>query len=67
LHIGGGELEVEDLGVLCDAVAMGRLRDDRDAALDAPAQENLGWASPAAVCDAHDHRIAQRAPVPSGL
>ena len=38
---------------------MGRLGDDRDAALDAPAQEDLGGASPETVSDARDHRVAQ--------
>jgi hypothetical protein len=55
----GGEFEVEDLRVLRDALTMGRLGDDRDTALNAPAQKDLGRASPEAVCDALDHRVAQ--------
>src|SRR2546421_172268 len=49
--------EVEDVGVLGDALAMGRLRDDRDAAFDAPAQQHLGGSALVTARDALD-RIA---------
>ena len=45
--------EVEDLGVLGDALPMRRLRDDRDAPLDAPAQQHLADA-PVATRDPRD-------------
>ena len=60
LHVTGGELEVEDLRVLRDALAVGRLRDDRDAALHAPAQQDRGRASTDALCDARHHRVAEQ-------
>jgi hypothetical protein len=41
-HVLVREREVEDLPVLGDTLAMGRLRDDRDLALDRPAKEYLG-------------------------
>src|ERR1700759_4758609 len=46
--------EVEKLGVLGDALAVGRLGDDRDAPLDAPAQQHLGGSAPVASRDPRD-------------
>src|SRR5271165_5282124 len=43
--------EVEELGVLGDALTVGRLRDDRDALLDAPARQHLGGSAPVASRD----------------
>jgi hypothetical protein len=41
-HLVVGECEVEDVDVLGDAVGPDRFRDDDDAALDEPAQDDLG-------------------------
>jgi hypothetical protein len=60
LHVAGRELEVEDMRVLGDAVAMRGLGDDWHAALDTPAQEDLGWASPEVVRDSRDHGVAEQ-------
>src|SRR5690348_16643445 len=49
--------EVEELGVLGDALAVGRLWNDRDAPLDAPAQQHLGGSAPVASRDPRD-RVA---------
>jgi hypothetical protein len=40
------EREVEDLAVLGDPLAVGRLRDDRDLALEAPAEQDLRRRAP---------------------
>src|SRR4051794_13657948 len=41
-----GQVEVEDVEVLRDAVRLGRLRDDRAALLQVPAQHHLGRGLP---------------------
>ena len=65
-HVVGGGCKVEDMRVLRDAVPIGRLRDHRDAALDAPAQEDLGSGSPRLACDSRNHRVAQLGARPAG-
>src|SRR6266540_6163118 len=50
-HVRVGEREVEDLRVLRDPVAVRRLRDRRDVALDAPAEQHLGRRAPEALRD----------------
>src|SRR4051812_661246 len=49
-----GEGEVEDVEVLGDAVRLGRLRDDRAALLQVPAQHHLRRRLPARLGDAGD-------------
>src|SRR5438445_11585944 len=51
-HVVIGEAEVEDLCVLLDARAMGRLRDKRYLALDAPAEKHLSRRAPQPLSDA---------------
>lgn len=51
------EPEIEELRVLGDALAVGRLRDDRDAPLDAPAQQHLRGSGLVAPRDPRD-RVA---------
>jgi len=51
-------LEVEDLRVPRDAVAVGGLGNDGDAPLDAPTQEDLSWGSVLAVGDGLDDPVA---------
>src|SRR5262245_32634954 len=53
-HVLVGEPEVEDLRVLGDALAVRRLRNDRNAPFDAPAQQYLGRSAPMASCDLRD-------------
>src|SRR5947209_631151 len=50
-HIAVGEREVEDLGVLCDAFAMGRLGQNDEIMLQAPAEQHLGRGSTDPGCD----------------
>ena len=59
----GGELEVEDVEVLRDAVRLGRLRDDRAALLQVPAQHHLGGVLPCASAMRADDRVLQGAGV----
>src|SRR6201996_9698410 len=58
-----GQLEVEDVEVLGEAVRLGRLRDDRAALLDVPAQHDLGRALGVGLGDADDGRVFQGAGV----
>src|ERR1044072_5399003 len=41
-HLGGRQLEVEHVDVLCNAAGLGGLRNDRAAMLQTPAQHHLG-------------------------
>jgi hypothetical protein len=59
----GGELEVEDVDVLGDALGLGGLRDDRAPVLDAPAEHDLGRALVVRLRDLADDRVLQRAGV----
>ena len=54
-----GQGEVEDLGVLLDPLAVGRLGDDGDAVLQAPAQQHLGRGAAGPVRDLGHPRVAQ--------
>src|SRR6185437_2305085 len=55
----GGKGEVEDRSVLGDSLAMRRLRDHRNAPLDAPAQQNLRGRAAVALCKSRD-RVARQ-------
>jgi hypothetical protein len=46
------QLEVEELRVFCDPVSVGRLGDQRDATLNAPAEQHLSGCASEALCDA---------------
>jgi hypothetical protein len=59
--------EVEDLRVLRDQLAVPRLRDRRNAALDAPTEEHLGGRPPETMRDRVTVLLARWGPVPSGL
>ena len=59
----GGEVEVEDVEVLGDAVRLGRLRDDRAALLQVPAQHHLGRGLVVRLGDLADDRVLQGAAV----
>ena len=59
----GGELEVEDVEVLGDAVRLGRLRDDRAALLQVPAQHDLGRGLAVRLGDLADDRVLEGAGV----
>src|SRR5690242_13277161 len=61
-HVGAGETEIEDLGVLGDSLALRRLGDHRDRALHRPAQENLGERPADAARDLRYARVAQLSP-----
>src|SRR3954462_12632113 len=58
-----GQLEVEDVDVLGDAVRLGRLGDDRAAVLQAPAQHDLGRCLAVGLGDLDDDRVLQGAGV----
>src|SRR4051812_19997746 len=58
-----GQLEVEDVDVLGDAVRLGRLRDDRASVLDAPAEHHLGRGLAVRLGDLRDDGVPQRAGV----
>ena len=62
-HLVGGELEVEDVDVLGDAVGLGGLRDDRAPVLDPPAQHDLGGGLAVRLSDAADHGVLEGAGV----
>ena len=62
-HLVGGELEVEDVEVLGDALGLGGLRDDRPSVLQAPAQHDLGGALAVRLGDLADHRVLEGAGV----
>src|SRR4029450_9060045 len=57
-HVLLGEGEVEDLRVLRDPFAVRRLRDQRNVALDAPAEQHLGGRPPETLRDP-PHRLAR--------
>src|ERR1051326_4902719 len=61
-----GQREVEDLGVLGDALPVGRFRDDREPALDRPAQQHLGRRAPEGLRDPADRGVTQVAASPEG-
>src|SRR5207244_484937 len=50
-HVLVREAEVEEAGVLLDALAVGRLRDHRHVVLDAPAQQHLRGSATDALGD----------------
>jgi hypothetical protein len=50
-HVLVGQGEVEDLSVLADSLALGRLGDDRNIVLKAPAQQHLCGCPPHALPD----------------
>src|ERR1700733_244320 len=52
-----GELEVEDVDVLCDALGLDRLRED-----DVAAQDNLGRRLPDPAGDGDDLRVVEHSP-----
>ena len=56
----GGELEVEDVDVLRDPVRLGRLRDDRAALLQVPAQHHLGGGLAVCLGDLLDDRVVEQ-------
>jgi hypothetical protein len=62
-HVLVGEREVEDLRVLRDSLTVGRLRDDDELALHAPAQQDLGGRSSYALGDLSDTLVRE---VPAG-
>src|SRR3954447_3461368 len=53
----GGQLEVEHVEVLSDAVGLGRLRDDRTALLQVPAQHDLRGTLGVSFGDDDDGRV----------
>src|ERR1700733_7493373 len=57
-----GELEVEDFDVLGDALGLDRLREDDVAALDVPAQDDLGRRLPDPAGDGDDLRVVEHSP-----
>lgn len=62
-HLAIGEFEVEESGVLGDAVRVRRLRDRRTTLLDVPTKHDLRGALPMGSCNAGDHAIFERAAV----
>src|SRR4051812_718963 len=56
-YLVGGELEVEDVDVLGDALRLGGLRDDRPSVLEPPAQHDLRGALAVCLRDLDDDRV----------
>jgi hypothetical protein len=68
-HVLVRQLEVEDLTVLGEALAVRRLRDDRDLALEAPAEQHLRRRAPCPSRCAMQFAVSLERwrPEPSGL
>ena len=60
-HVVVGQREVEDLRVLLDPLAVGRLREHDDVALQAPADEDLRRRAPEAIGDLPDAVVTEMA------
>ena len=63
-HVLGGQGEVEDLSVLADSLAVGRLGDDRNIVLKAPPQQHLGG-RPTHALGYAAHRLVGQVPAGS--
>merc|ERR1719359_1028143 len=60
LHVGGGELPIEELEILEDPVRVDGLRDHRRTALQSPLQHDLPWLLAVLLREGRDVLVLQR-------